>query len=620
MTGELDKDGRPHGQAPSSSSSSSPYSSSLSSPSTPTLNDKHASPDEEVVTIAYHTSRDRVSFGLDTDAEVFSSDEPQPKESRIRWAMLGAACLVLFGNYYAFDNPAALNQPLQEYMGMSDDTYAYFLNILYTSYSLPNIVLPWLGGYASDVFGHRRLLILLSSIVAFGHFVVCLGVERRNVPAMVLGRVLFGAGESLAVAQSAITVKYFQGKELAMALGVNLCIARLGSVLNDILTPYIWSRSNVPAAFWGGFVSCIISFMTACLLAWLDRRYESGVVPGFSRVPTHPTDGRFSLEALDAGAVSTNARRYDPPMAAANKSRRATTSAEVIGMKPLESRRPLGVDGLEEGGINSSDDSEDSARESMDHRNSQDPMVRDRAPSRTTIRTRDRIDGNGNGLSSSARANCLRILKPVFDYTQSSWVFFLMTLLMVGVQVPFNSIHAGFLQMRWYHNDPQKSAQIMTVPDLLSAILVLPVGYFVDHYGQKSWLFMLCGLIIGSSHFVLGIIPIPSPVPALVALGIATAIGAIFTSAIPALVKPYQIATAYGISSSAMNLAFTVFPLIVARLMTVDSSVYTYVELFFSCCGFLGFLLAIRLRCLDVHGVLDRKEIARKPRRGRVES
>lgn len=88
------------------------------------------------------------------------------------------------------------------------------------------------------------------------------------------------------------------------------------------------------------------------------------------------------------------------------------------------------------------------------------------------------------------------------------------------------------------------AAQIMTVPDLLSAILVLPVGYFVDHYGQKSWLFMLCGLIIGSSHFVLGMIPVPSPVPALVALGIATAIGAIFTSAIPALVKPHQIATA----------------------------------------------------------------------------
>ncbi|KAF9138841.1 hypothetical protein BGX30_008669 [Mortierella sp. GBA39] len=620
MTGDLDQDGSPHGKAHSSSSSSSPYSSSDSSPSTPTHNDKHASPDQEIVTIVRHNSRDHVSFGLDADAEGFSSDEPRPKESRIRWAMLGAACLVLFGNYYAFDNPAALNQPLQEYMGMSDDTYAYFLNILYTSYSLPNIVLPWLGGYASDIFGHRRLLILLSSIVAFGHFVVCLGVERKSVPLMVLGRVLFGAGESLAVAQSAITVKYFQGKELAMALGVNLCIARLGSVLNDILTPYIWSRSNVPSAFWGGFVSCILSFMTACLLAWLDRRYESVVVSGFSRVPTHPTDGRFSLEALDTGAGSTNVHRYDPPTAAANKSRRATTSAEAIGMESLGSKRLMGVDGLEEGGATSSDDSEDSSRESVDHRNSQDPMVRDRVLSKTSIRSRNRTYGNGNGSSSSARANCLRILKPVFDYSQSAWVFFLMTLLMVGVQVPFNSIHAGFLQMRWYHNDPQKAAQIMTVPDLFSAILVLPVGYFVDHYGQKSWLFMLCGLIIGSSHFVLGIIPVPSPVPALVALGIASAIGAIFTSAIPVLVKPHQIATAYGISTSAMNLAFTVFPLIVARLMTVDPGVYTYVEVFFSCCGFFGFLLAVRLRCLDVHGILDQKEIVRKPRRGRVES
>ena len=84
----------------------------------------------------------------------------------------------------------------------------------------------------------------------------------------------------------------------------------------------------------------------------------------------------------------------------------------------------------------------------------------------------------------------------------------------------------------------------MTVPDLLSAILVLPVGYFVDHYGQKTWLFMLCGLTIGMSHIILGTVSIPSPVPALVALGIASAIGAIFTSIIPALVRRNQIATA----------------------------------------------------------------------------
>ncbi|KAF9097669.1 hypothetical protein BGX23_008243 [Mortierella sp. AD031] len=544
MTGDLDQDDRrPHGEASSSSPSSPSHSPSNPLDDITHDNDNDNDSGDQKIVVARHAPRIReVSFvGTDFETDTEASPEPRPKESRIRWAILSAACMVLFGNYYAFDNPAALNQPLQEYMGMPDNTYAYFLNILYTSYSLPNIVLPWLGGFASDFFGHRRLLIALSATVAFGHFVVCLGVERKSVPAMVLGRVLFGAGESLGVAQAAITVKYFQGKELAMALGINLCIARLGSVLNDIVTPYIWSRTNVPAAFWGGFVSCILSFMTACVLAWLDRRYESAVTSGFSRVPTQ--DGRFSLEVLDTGATTgSTAQRYDPP-AANNKSRRTintgTLSGEYIGMESLDSSRRNGqrtADSLE-AGVASGSDSEDSSRESVEHRNSQDPIVRERVASRRSFN-----DSRSQG--GSLHAQCLYVLKPVFDYSQSSWVFFLMTLLMVGVQVPFNSIHAGFLQMRWYHNDPQKSAQIMTVPDLLSALLVLPVGYFVDHYGQKSWLFMLCGLIIGSSHFVLGIIPIPSPIPALVALGIATAIGAIFTSAIPTLVKKHQIATA----------------------------------------------------------------------------
>jgi len=43
---------------------------------------------------------------------------------------------VLLGNYYAFDNPAALNQPLQTYMQMDDDTYAYFINILCVTFIL----------------------------------------------------------------------------------------------------------------------------------------------------------------------------------------------------------------------------------------------------------------------------------------------------------------------------------------------------------------------------------------------------------------------------------------------------------------------------------------------------
>ena len=88
------------------------------------------------------------------------------------------------------------------------------------------------------------------------------------------------------------------------------------------------------------------------------------------------------------------------------------------------------------------------------------------------------------------------------------------------------------------------AAQVMTVPDLLSAVLVIPVGYFVDHFGQKSWLFMLCGLMIGSSHAVMGLLRIPTPIPCLIVLGVTSAITAMFSSAVPALVRTEQLATA----------------------------------------------------------------------------
>ncbi|KAF9955832.1 hypothetical protein BGZ72_003387 [Mortierella alpina] len=413
-------------------------------------------------------------------------------------------------------------------------------------------------------------------------------------------------------------------------------ISRLGSVVNDLLTPYIWSKSDVPTAFWGGFVSCALSFMTACLLVWLDRRFSS-TSGEFTRLPMETTShgsNRFSSQDEDhlRPRVTPVAvmGRYDPPNVVNRRGGSAvdeeSIDMEVLGasatkkmaMAKSSSHIHSTIDKDEADDDEGSDLGSSSSEYEIlvSHRDGQDMEIShlerrgdsDGEEGIVTTKTRRMRRVNDENRGSLLR-QIFSIVAVALDYSQSFWVLFVMTFLLVGVQVPFNSIHAGFLQMRWYHNDPQKAAQIMTVPDLISALLVLPIGFFVDHYGQKTWLFMVCGLMVGFSHFVLGIIPIASPVPALLGLGVASALGAIFTSAIPALVKSHQIATAYGISSSAMNLAFTIFPLVVAKLMTVDPNVYTYVEVFFSSCGFCGFLLAVRLRCLDVHGDLDRKEI-----------
>ncbi|KAG0026121.1 hypothetical protein BGZ81_006608 [Podila clonocystis] len=497
---------------------------------------------------------------------------PPARVGRIRWAILASGCLVLFGNYYAYDNPAALNQPLQQHLRLGDDEYAYVLNLLYTVYSVPNIVLPWISGYAADRLGHRRIMCWASLVVVLGHMIVCLGVERRNVAMMIVGRVVFGMAESLGVVQAALTIKYFRGQELAMALGVNLCISRLGSVLNDVLTPLIWSRSNVVVAFWGGFVTCVVSLTSALVLVVLDRWQERK-----SGDHQRGQEGEVGHEEQVLGMEQEQAERDQEEKEGEKQELSAVTKA---------------------GG----------GRQSLD------PSLE--SPLKESFRDHDlghhhhSTDANvpKTGLANVA-AKVKIIVRDMAGFTLSAWILLAMACLLVGVIVPFNSIHAGFLQMRWYHDDPKHAAQVTTVPDLLAAILVIPFGYFADHYGQKSWLFMLTGLLIGSAHVALGLFHLATPIPALVLLGLATAIMSLFQSAIPTLVTEEQIATVFGLYISGINFVLVVVPLIVAKLMTLDPATYTHVEIMFASIGFFGFTLAVWLKCLDKNGDLDKKEI-----------
>lgn len=87
-----------------------------------------------------------------------------------RWAILVTLCMGLFGSYYVYDIPAATETQLAAYFGETasnstavgdddsggDDTsFGFRFNMLYSVYSWPNVVLPFLGGLISDKLGVR---------------------------------------------------------------------------------------------------------------------------------------------------------------------------------------------------------------------------------------------------------------------------------------------------------------------------------------------------------------------------------------------------------------------------------------------------------------------------------
>ena len=81
----------------------------------------------------------------------------------------------------------------------------------------------------------------------------------------------------MSVAQSAIVSKWFKGKELAMALGLNITISRLGSVVNGWVIPTIYNNNHMDKlgiALMVGFFVCVFSLVCAVLLTLLDRKAD----------------------------------------------------------------------------------------------------------------------------------------------------------------------------------------------------------------------------------------------------------------------------------------------------------------------------------------------------------
>ena len=126
----------------------------------------------------------------------------------VRWLVLLLLSLLMTGNYYCYDNPAALYTQLSHlFSGVAH--FDLYFDALYSVYSLPNIVLPLVGGVIVDRAGVVFSLNLFTCLCLTGQVVVASACAAGSFEGMLVGRAIFGlGGESLSVAQSAfVTVR-----------------------------------------------------------------------------------------------------------------------------------------------------------------------------------------------------------------------------------------------------------------------------------------------------------------------------------------------------------------------------------------------------------------------------
>lgn len=147
--------------------------------------------------------------------------EPSPA---YRWTVLVFISLAMFGNYYVYDAISPLADLLKSQLKFSDSN----IGLLQGIYSLPNIIMVLIGGIIIDRIGTKKASLIFSLLCMIGAFTTAFSGGVFTI--MVVGRLIFGLGaESLIVAITTIIAKWFKGKELSLAFGLNLTIARLGS-------------------------------------------------------------------------------------------------------------------------------------------------------------------------------------------------------------------------------------------------------------------------------------------------------------------------------------------------------------------------------------------------------
>src|SRR5262250_1337204 len=148
----------------------------------------------------------------------------QPSRS-FRWIVLVFVSLTMFGNYYVYDCIAPIADLLSKQLGFSDAN----IGLLQAIYSIPNVFMVLIGGYIVDRIGTRKGIFIFGTLCLLGSI---LTVLSGKLAVMASGRLVFGLGaESLIVAVTTAIAKWFRGKELSFAFGINLTISRLGTWL-----------------------------------------------------------------------------------------------------------------------------------------------------------------------------------------------------------------------------------------------------------------------------------------------------------------------------------------------------------------------------------------------------
>jgi len=209
-----------------------------------------------------------------------------------RWFALALISLTMFFAYFFVDVVAPLQTMMETQFKWTPEVFGmlggseFFLNVFAFFLILSGIILDKMGirftlitaGLTMVAGAFLKFYALTDTFAASG-FANWLNSFITWIPASAklafVGFAIFGVGVEMAgITVSKTIVKWFRGKEMALAMGLEMAVARLGVFAVFRLTP-IFAEHGGPAnsVFWGMVFLCI-GFMTFFIYTFMDKKLE----------------------------------------------------------------------------------------------------------------------------------------------------------------------------------------------------------------------------------------------------------------------------------------------------------------------------------------------------------
>lgn len=208
-----------------------------------------------------------------------------------RWTALAIIAFTMFAGYALTDVMAPLKGMLEEQLKWSSSEYGIFTS----AYGWFNVFLLMLifGGIILDRLGVRFTGLMAATVMVLGAGLKYWAVSTNMLDGQVwhilwfdakaqvfmaaLGFAIFGVGVEVAgITVSKIVVKWFKGKELALAMGLQVAVARIGTALALAGSlPFARLFDHVSAPILGVLILLCIGLLSFFVYTFLDKKLDA---------------------------------------------------------------------------------------------------------------------------------------------------------------------------------------------------------------------------------------------------------------------------------------------------------------------------------------------------------